>query len=197
MCRFIESIRFEEGAYQLLDYHQKRVDRTFAEIFSGGIPHDLSAILPPLDLVTRHKIRIAYDANGFSISLSEYHIRPIGKIQLVFDNNIEYHLKNTDRNSLGVLYAKRGIADDILIIKNGLVTDSYYANPAFWDGKEWLVPNSYLLNGVKRQYLLTKNKVREIEIREEDIASFEKVSLINAMLDLGDIEVNTAHILSF
>ncbi|MFT4833677.1 MAG: 4-amino-4-deoxychorismate lyase [Marinoscillum sp.] len=196
MCRFIESIRFEEGTYHLLDYHQKRVNRTFAEIFSGSVPHDLSAILPPLDFVTRHKARLAYDANGFSISLSEYQIRPIGKIQLVFDNTIEYHLKNIDRNSLGALYAKRGIANDILIIKNGLVTDSYYANPAFWDGKEWLVPNSYLLNGVKRQYLLAKNMIREIDIREEDIASFEKVSFINAMLDLEEVEIPITQILN-
>ena len=79
-------------------------------------------------------------------------------------------------------------------MKNNLVTDSYYANLAFYDGSNWLTPKSYLLPGVKRQYLLEMGLISEIEISLVDIQSFQKISLINAMLNLGEIEIPVSSI---
>jgi 4-amino-4-deoxychorismate lyase len=78
-------------------------------------------------------------------------------------------------------------ADEVIIIKNGCVTDTSYTNICFFDGKEWLTPDTPLLQGTMRRYLLDKGVIREVRIRRKDIQYFKKVSLINAMMELGEI----------
>jgi 4-amino-4-deoxychorismate lyase len=52
-------------------------------------------------------------------------------LQLVTDNEIEYTHKTTDRNALNRLFEQRKKADDIIIVKNGQLTDSLFANLVF------------------------------------------------------------------
>lgn len=195
MCRFIETICYEEGHYPLLPYHQLRLNKAFLNHFPQSKPHMLEDLLPRPDLKGRHKVRVVYDAIETNIEVSEYHVRPLHAIKLVRDNTIDYAHKYEDRTDLERLYNQRGQADEILIIKKGLVTDSFYATPAFWDGGQWYVASSCLLNGVRRQYLIAEGKVRERNITEQDLPSFEKVSLVNAMLDLGKAEITTKQVI--
>ena len=90
---------------------------------------------------------------------------------------------------------KNESAIDILIVKNGLITDTSYSNIILYNGKEWFTPKSFILNGVKRQYLLNTGKVKEIKITLENLKNFEKISLINAMLEPQDIEIGIENIL--
>ena len=68
-----------------------------------------------------------------------------------------------------------------------MVTDSYYTNLAFWDGTSWVTPKSHLLNGIKRTHLIQQGQLKEQPITASDIFKFEKVSLINAMLNLDEV----------
>lgn len=188
MPRFIETLCFENGHYPLLDLHQQRLEHAFEAYFPGATPHDLSRVLPKLEFQDRHKVRLVYDAEMTDVEFSAYHRRPLQSIRLVTDDSIDYAHKYENRASLEKLFAQRGTADEILIIKNGLVTDSFYANPAFWDGQSWVVPKSCLLNGVRRQHLLRSGRVREVKIGVRDIPSFQKICLINALMDLGESE---------
>jgi len=81
------------------------------------------------------------------------------------------------------------ICDDIIIVKNGFVTDSFAANILFLDGVQWITPTTPLLNGTKRQFLLDQGIIAEKEIREEDIRTYQKVGLINAMIDFDEMPV--------
>jgi 4-amino-4-deoxychorismate lyase len=83
----------------------------------------------------------------------------------------------------------RGDCDEIILVKNGLITDTSYSNLAFFDGVQWYTPEHPLLNGVRRQALLKQKRVREKRITPDELGSFVKLSLINAMLDLGEVEV--------
>ena len=65
---------------------------------------------------------------------------------------------------------------------------------AFFKEGKWYTPKSYLLNGIKRQYLISTGQLSETTILQADIYEFEKVSLINAMLDLSDLEIPTSAI---
>ena len=191
MCRFIETICFENGQYPLLDLHQERVNKAFAYHFPGEKPHLLSEVLPQLDFKGKYKVRMEYDQESMDIEWSEYQKRTIRSIKLIPHDSIDYSHKYADRAELKALYDQRGEADEILIIKKGCVTDAFYYHPVFWDGKSWYCPDTYLLNGVMRQHLLREGKIRQLPINEKDIPSFRKICLINAMNGLGDVVVNS------
>ncbi len=190
MSRFIESICFRGGHYQLLHLHQERINKTFAHFFKSSVPHDLKKVLPDLPFLEPYKVRMVYDHQSLDIDYAEYVPRSIKSLKLVVDDSIDYAYKYEDRSAIDRLLAQKGNADDILICKNGLITDSSYSNLAFWDGSAWYIPANGLLSGVKRAYYLNKGTLRAMDIRIEDLARFQKVSLINAMLNLGDCVID-------
>jgi 4-amino-4-deoxychorismate lyase len=189
MSRFIESICCEDGSPKLLSLHQARLDRTFAKFFPLDSVLDLVKIITNIPFDGKHKCRLEYDARSYAIDYQPYQAKVINSIQIIHDNNLDYEYKSTNRSSLDLLYQKRKEADDIIIIRNGFVTDSYYANLAFFDGNDWWTPRNPLLKGVKREFLLANHQIKTKEIYERDLSSFSKVSIINAMLDIGEMEI--------
>ena len=65
----------------------------------------------------------------------------------------------------------RGDKDDILIIKNGKVTDTSYANVVLSDKEgKCITPNStYLLHGTRRASLLKSGKIRKAPVKCQKI----------------------------
>lgn len=196
--RFIESILFKDGVYHNLDLHQERVDRTFAHFMPEIQSHQLSKVLPPLSLDGTYKVLLVYDADledaDYDLEFSEYYPRKIDSLQIVNSEAFDYSFKFEDRNHIQTLI-NQSDADDIIISVDGKITDGSYFNLTFWDGNEWLTPDTYLLNGVRRQQLLNEKKIKETPISVNDMGAFQKVSLINAMLDLGDVELWIDHVL--
>lgn len=193
MSRFIETICFENGQYPLLSLHQQRVNKAFACHFPGEKPHVLSEVLPQLDFSGKYKVRMEYDHKSMDIEWSGHHKREIRSIKLIPHDSIDYAHKYADRSELKALYDQRGEADEVLIIKQGCVTDAFYYNPVFRDGERWYCPDTYLLNGVRRQLLIMSGKVEIMKIAESDIFHFNKISLVNALNDLGDIVLTIDH----
>jgi 4-amino-4-deoxychorismate lyase len=134
-----------------------------------------------------YKIRVLYDQFVREIEFSPYQYRSIQSLKVVHHESIDYHIKYTDRQILQQLFDQRGDCDDIIIVKNGFVGDSYTANLLFFDGKNWYTPTTPLLKGTKRQFLLDQGVISEKEIREEDIKSYQKVGLINALIDFEEM----------
>lgn len=193
--RFIESILFENGQYHRLDLHQQRIDKTIRTL--GGSKHTfaLTQMLPYPALEGKHKARLVYDVfkGGMGVELSAYVPRNISKLKVMHSAPFDYSLKYEDRGHILSLLRQSG-AEDILISLEGHLTDSSYSNVAFWDGDKWWTPYTPLLKGVRRQSLLASGRLHEAPIKVEDITRFEKVSLINAMLDLGELEVSVDNI---
>jgi len=143
-------------------------------------PEDiLSIILPPQGV---HKLRIVYDSNYFEYSITPYTIKPVRSLKLVFNNNIVYDHKYEDRSILQEMFNQREDCDDVLIVKNNLITDVTYANIIFKKDDRWFTPDSFLLNGTMRQYLLDSNKIFEARITPDDLSQYSHFKLINAML---------------
>lgn len=198
--QFIETICLKNGSFQALDWHQARLNRVFAEAFPGAKPFDLAEVLAqnPCTLTAenatdRIRCRVLYDRDVVSVSYFPYHIRPVSSLMLVEDNAIDYHLKFADRNQLDTLFAKRDLCDDVLIVKDGLVTDTSIGNVALYDGEQWFTPAKPLLRGTKRAQLLANGLLQEREIRKIDLYSYKYISVINAMIDLEEVvfEPNT------
>ena len=82
-----------------------------------------------------------------------------------------------------------GDCDEIIIVKNGLITDTSFTNLALFDGNRWLTPKPPLLLGPKRAQLLEAGIIEEAELTLEDLRKAEKVSLFNAMIDFGEREI--------
>ena len=69
-------------------------------------------------------------------------------------------MKLRQRGKLNELFAKKGSCDDVIIVRNGLITDSSYANLIFFDGREWITPKVPLLEGTCRARLLASGKIK-------------------------------------
>ncbi len=138
-----------------------------------------------------YKCRVLYKDDIERIELYKYERKTIQKIRLVYDDTIDYKLKYEDRSTLDNLYKQRGDADDILIIKNGFITDSYYCNVAFkTKSGEWFTPMSPLLKGTKRQRLIDNGSIDPKPITVADLGLYESVSLFNSLIELGEIELS-------
>lgn len=188
MSQFIETISIANGAIQNLNYHQARLERTFEHFFSKQ-PILLEQLIHDLPDTGKHKCRVVYTETDTHVEVSPYTARQINSLKMVVDNTIDYSYKYQNRSSLDKLYAKRQPCDDIIIVKNGLCTDSYFANLAFFDGAQWITPKNPLLPGIKRQKLLDQRLIKSGDIAINSLGNYSKVSLINAMLDLGEVEV--------
>ncbi len=178
MYPYFESIRCEGGQLQNLEYHQKRV-----AIHSQVI---LAECVEQLDTPSEgvHKLRISYNQSSFGdVQICAYKPKEINTLRLIECNEIEYSTKNNDRATINQLYDLKGQADDILIVKNGLITDSSFSNILLFDGSGWITPKSYLLRGTCRERLLEQGIIREQTVRTDDLKSYASFMLVNAMLD--------------
>ncbi|MHC1707689.1 MAG: aminotransferase class IV [Bacteroidales bacterium] len=163
--------------------------------FNSDWKYTLSDFNIPGELTDElYKCRVLYDPEIISIEFQKYTKKQIHWIKLVTMDELDYRYKSTDRAHFKRLFNHYPGFDDFIIVKNNKLTDSTYANLVLYDGKEWHTPSNYLLAGTKRSFLLKAGKIREKEISADQLSHYQKVCLINAMLDLGDIEVETASI---
>ena len=128
-----------------------------------------------------------------------FFLKKIKYLKIVKDNNIDYFYKYFDRSNINkLLYSKDKFFAhkyfDIIIIKNNKITDFSYGNLCFFDSSKWITPKSPLLKGTKRQYLLDNNFIIEKDMNILDIKNFERISLINAMIDLGDLVIDIKNV---
>lgn len=187
MSQFIESIKVEDQEIFLLEFHQKRVDQTFAHFGKEG-SIDIAKIYKHLehDEDGLFKLRIVYDLDKkIRTQMIPYAIPEIDDFQLVENNSYDYSFKFEDRKELEKMKMKSK-AEEIIIVKNNHITDTSYSNLLFLKGKEWFTPSTYLLNGVQRQSLLKHKKVKETEITLQKIKQFSHFQIINAMNDFDE-----------
>lgn len=180
-----ETICVQDRQLLNLSYHENRLNKTRREFYGFGDLWKLSELITIPDFVTEqpHKCRFAYAENVDNIKWEPYHPRTIAKIQKVYDDTVDYAYKYNDRGNLNFLYEQRKYADDILIIKNGMVTDTNFCNVAFHKNGKWFTPDTPLLPGTQRAFLLDSGIIEETSISEEDIQNFSHIRLFNAMVN--------------
>jgi 4-amino-4-deoxychorismate lyase len=188
MSQFIESIKVEDQKAFLMEFHQKRVNDTFAHFGAQG-SIDLEKIFKSLehDEDGLYKLRIVYDLNrNFKHQMIPYAIPEIENFQLVENNSFDYSFKFEDRKEFEKMKTKAK-TEEIIIVKNNHITDTSYTNILFLKGETWYTPTTYLLNGVMRQHLLKEKKIKEAEITLQNIREFSHFQLINSMNDFDDM----------
>ncbi len=184
----IETIRIQNGEPLHLSYHNSRMNSSRRELYHCEDNLDLHDWLGTRADYTSSmiKCRVIYSERIEEIEYLPYEQKRTRSLQVVFADGIEYSHKYLDRSVLNEL--KAGVlADDIVIVKHGFITDSAAGNVVFFDGCRWITPAQPLLQGTTRARLLETGKITCEELCERDLVYFKKVAVINAMNDLSKI----------
>ncbi len=195
MSRFLETIKLLDGEFYNLEYHQQRLSNTCSHFKLVNFNLHLFLKDQAIPRKGLYKCRIVYGADGVKFECIPYHAKSVKSLKLVESDSIDYQFKSEDRTEMNQLFNQRGDADDVIIIKNGLITDSSYANLLFWDGKNWFTPEEPLLKGTQRAFLIQTELVKQSIISTTDLRKFEKVKLINSMLGMQGPEILVSNII--
>jgi len=178
MQDYFETIKCDDYEVFNLDYHNARISRTVC------LNLNLSEyVYAPNNKLL--KCKVIYNEEGIKdVSFMKYKKREIKSFKLVYSDSIIYSKKSTKREDLDVLFEKRAKADEIIIIKNNLVTDTSIANIAIFDGTSWLTPKTPLLEGTTRARFLNHQEIIACDITVEMLLNAKKIALLNAMIDM-------------
>lgn len=182
MEKYFETIKCDDFEVYNLDYHEKRIARTI------GLNINLQDyIYPPSSELLRCKL--IYDESGvLSVDFFPYKKREIKTFKIIHCDNIEYSKKYLDRTSLDELYSKREECDEIIIVKNGIVTDTSIANIAILLDNQWLISKNSLLEGSTKARLIENRELIEKNITLDMLKSASKIALLNAMIEFDILD---------
>jgi len=173
---YFETIRCEDEEVFYLEFHKSRIARTI------GLNIELQEyIYPPSKELL--KCKVIYDNSGIlDISYSPYKKRQIKTLNLICDNSIEYKYKSTFRDEIDKLYILKDNCDDIVIVKNGFITDTSIANIAVCIDDIWYTPTKPLLLGTTRERLIKDGFLKERNLTVKEYQNSSKIALMNAMI---------------
>jgi 4-amino-4-deoxychorismate lyase len=180
MSRYFETIRVEHGTPQHLSYHEKRIFQTI------GKHVDLAPMIkPPSDELLRCKV--IYDQAIQTITYTPYQPKDLKKFLLV-DIDFDYNKKYLDRDNFKRLLAQHPKYDDVIMVKDGLITDTTIANTAFYMDHIWVTPKKPLLEGTARARLLDNQQLAFADLSKNDIQNTGRFAIINAMVGFKEIK---------
>jgi 4-amino-4-deoxychorismate lyase len=140
------------------------------------------------------KCRVIYGRKIEQVEFIPYVLPRVARLKAVMANDIEYSHKFLDRSRIMRLLESRGGCDEILIVRGGYMTDTSFTNIALFDGTAWFTPSSPLLPGTKRQALIDMGVLRPADLTLSDVHRFSRISLINSMLDIDQVTVDSESI---
>ena len=183
---FFETIKVLDAKHFNVAYHQQRYENVL-KAFGTVNFLDLSSLFnaPKKGL---YRCRIRYNTKGLlGIQYISYEKKDVKSLKIVYDDTIEYKYKSSSRASLNTLLEKKSTCDEILIVKNGLITDTSIANIALFKEGIWYTPKTVLLEGTTRARYLKEKKLVLNDISVDELDEYESVALLNAMVDFDII----------
>lgn len=183
---FLETICIVDGVVKNPKIHVERMKRTasYFKFIAPTLP-ELACLLPVKIQVGKVKCRILYHETIREVTFERYRPKKVESLKLI-EASPDYTFKYSDRRELNELMALKGECDEILVVRNGFVTDTSYSNVVLRRGNELVTPSDPLLNGTKRQKLLQEGIIKEKRIHKDSLPVYDRLYLINAILDLED-----------
>ncbi len=188
MLQLIETICFENGILHRIPLHQERMMRARSHFFKCTDTIYLAEILEIPEILKGNKVkcRVSYSRTIDEIEYENYVPKEIEKLQCVYDDSISYDHKLKNRDALRLLLDKRGTAQEVIIVKNGWITDASYANVVLRKKNKWYTPEFPLLPGTRRAQYLDNGILSVAQIRPSDLCQYDELRLINAMLSMEE-----------
>lgn len=191
MCRFVETVCIKNGKVENLLFHRARMECTRSVFFPEASEIDWSEALRQWsNECGKRKGRIIYSDNIEEITSESYSMRSVTSLKIVEDNHIDYRFKSIDRSDINRLFSGRKDADDILIVRNGLLTDTSICNIALLCDEVWYTPLVPLLCGTQRTFLLQQGLIHQKNIRINDLNLYTDVMLFNALIPWNTIRLS-------
>ncbi len=187
MFSFLETICIQNGQAQHLDFHQMRVNETFEQFFQEWEPFDVEELVAEQVLPTEgtHRLRITYQEDPETIEILPYMKKEVNRFALVDTGEIDYGFKWAERGFFQTFLDAHPEADEVIFVKDGRIQDCSMANLAFLKEGIWYTPEEPLHWGTTRARLIIEEEVEEAEILVEELASYERVCLINVFRPLS------------
>ncbi|MBF0964677.1 MAG: hypothetical protein HXK17_04865, partial [Alloprevotella sp.] len=137
-CELVETMCLTDGAVVRLPFHLARMQAACQVLGWRDISEDLpelwaatSAQMPEDCRQGRTMARIVYGAEGIrSITFQSYAPRLVRSLRLVVADHVDYALKSTNRKVITECFDQRNGCDDVLIVRDHLLTDTSIANIA-------------------------------------------------------------------
>lgn len=188
MFPLFETLCVIDGEILNAKYHIRRFYYAYEKYYAHLPSYELiSGIAIPSEYSAgKVKLRIDYNETTYSAAFSHYKPREIKTLKLIHCDDIDYSLKYADRSKLNSLASLCVPADEVLIVKNGEISDTSFSNIIFLLGDKWITPHSPLLNGTCRQRLIDEGIISPESIRIDDLKLCSKFMLINAMNDFAE-----------
>ncbi|MFD0966756.1 aminotransferase class IV family protein [Seminibacterium arietis] len=189
MFPLFETICIVKQQVQNIALHQQRYEKSVAEFYGGYVEKSINLV----EIIDKNKriyseinsdiirCRIDYNKEHYQIQFFPYQRKNYRTFQPVICDDIDYHLKFSHRAIFEQLLQQKQGCDEIIIIKQGNVTDCSIGNLIFRKNNQWMTSNTPLLKGTQRQKLLAEGKIQERRILLEDLPYFDEVRVINAL----------------
>ncbi len=190
--KLLETIKIQDNLIWNADRHSHRINTSRRKLYPNQAPVDIRDIItipPEIDPNMTVKCRMIYGSSIDEVTFQYYYRKQIKSLKLVAGDDLEYSHKYADRTAIEKILSTRDTCSDVIIVKKQRITDFSYGNLAFYNGHEWHTPKTPLLKGTKRSQLLEEGLIREREILVKDLENYQCCSLINAMLELGEVVV--------
>ncbi|HHH19730.1 MAG TPA: hypothetical protein ENK86_04390 [Campylobacterales bacterium] len=175
-----ETIKIKDGRIHDIKWHNQRCNRTRRELFGEKKALELQYFITPPDKGL-YRCRITYHKQVTKIEYIPYTIRTLESFKIV-QSHLDYAYKYSNRTELEHLKNQHPDVDEIIIEKNGVITDTSIANLAFYDGQQWITPSTPLLEGTVRAKLLSEQFLIPKVIKSDELKHFSYVALMNAMI---------------
>lgn len=186
MYPLFETIAVENLQAPHLANHQLRMDSSYLALFHKHNPINLSDLFHHLNIPNEglFKWRISYNQYQHKSEIALYQPRVVNRISFYhLPADFDYSLKYTERLMFETIKAKYPLVDDVVLVKNGLLTDSLISNLVIEmkNDSQLYTPSSPLLKGTHRKRLIESGKVVEREIRYDQLRDINSITFINAM----------------
>ena len=181
---YFETIKCEDEDIFNLHFHKQRVSRTI------GINLNLEEYIYP----TSNKLlkcKVIYNQAGIvDIEYTPYLKKNINSFKLVYDDNIIYEYKSTNRESIEKLSNQKENCDEIIIVKNGLITDTSIANISVKIDNIWYTPKHPLLQGTTLHRLLENRTLKQKNITVSELLDSQQIAVMNAMVGFDILDID-------
>jgi len=186
--KLFETIQIKDGIPQRLEYHNERMNRSRNELFCRleeiyleefiQVPQEFSEGIV--------KCRVEYGEQIEKVEFENYQAQQHNSFYLI-NSKIDYAYKFTNRKAFIQFKSSLPPSSEMIVVREGFITDTSYSNLIFKDYKgNWLTPDTYLLRGSQREFMLDEGLISERSISVNNLNSFTHFMMINAMLDFDE-----------
>ncbi|NKQ40899.1 MAG: hypothetical protein HF962_04940 [Sulfurovum sp.] len=176
-----ETIHIENAKPRHLKYHNYRLNKTRQELFGINRSIDIANYLTGIPSQGLYRAKVIYDDNNINTNYYIYKAKNIQTFRLI-ETNIDYRYKYLDRTQLDSLRETHQDSDELIILNDGLVTDTTISNIALRENGIWYTPAKPLLGGTTRARLLDEDKLHLRNIKVSELAKYDGLALMNAMI---------------